>query len=156
MAENLRLLRTLQRIWDTARKVNTSARQAPKAPPVLKSLPEHKPLLPLLRSHGIPSKLAEACADKYDKYANQLRLEAETRLAPHLVGHNDSHPGKVYSLFLKEYSQTLRDWAQIVLNSALKNLKRDSKELANWDAVHPAILWLPVRTLRDSDPREGH
>lgn len=156
MAENLRLLRTLQRISDTARKINATARQAPKAPPILKSLPEHKPLLPLLLSHGVPSKLAEACANKYDKYANQLRLEAETRLTPHLVGHTDSQPSKVYSLFLKEYSQTLRDWAQIVLNSALKNLKRDSKELGNWDTTHPPTLWLPVRTLFDPEPREGH
>lgn len=152
MAENLRLLRTLQRISDTARKINTTARPAPKVPLILKSLPEHKPLLPLLISHGIPSKLAEACADRYDKYASQLRLEAETRLAPHLVGHNDSRPDRVYTLFLKEYSQTLRDWAQTVLNSALKNLKRDSKELGNWDATHPEILWLPVRPTTRFEP----
>lgn len=156
MAENSRLLRTLQRISDTARKINGKARLAPKAPSILKSLPEHKPLLPLLLSYGIPSKLAEACADRYDKYANQLRMEAETRLAPHLVEHHDSQSGRVYTLFLKEYRQTLRDWAQIVLNSALKNLKRDSQELENWNITYPPILWLPVRPRRDLDHREGH
>ena len=144
------LLRTLQRISDTARKINTRTRPPPKAPSILKSLPDHKPLLPLLLSHGIPSKLAEACADKYDKYANQLRIEAETRLAPHL---SDCQPGRVYTLFLKEYSQTLRDWAQIVLNSALKNLKRDSQELGSWSVTYSPILWLPVRPRRDLDAR---
>lgn len=147
MSGNLRLLRTLQRISDTARKINPKSRSPPKVSPIFRSLPPHKPLLPILLSHGIPSKLAEACADKYDKYANQLRSEAETRLTPHLSEHIDGRSGRVYTFFLKEYDQTLRNWAQVVLNSALKNLRRDSQELGKWEATYPPMLWLPVRPL---------
>jgi len=154
MAEDTRLFRQLQLqlISATARKFNTIARPTPRTPTILKSLPVHKPLLPLLLSHGIPPKLAEACADKYDGQANRLRSEAETRLAPYLVEHSDSQPAGIYTLFLNEYSQTLWNWAQIVLNSALKNLKRNSRALGNWEVTYPEILWLPVRPLRDSDP----
>ena len=155
MTENLRLLRTLQRISDTARKINATTHPATKSSSILRSLPEHKPLLPILLSHGIPLKLAQACAGQYDDYANRLRLETETRLAPHLAERNDSQVGRVYSFFLKEYSQTLRNWAQLVLDSALKNLKRDSQKLGTWDATYSPILWLPASPPLHSNPREG-
>lgn len=149
MAESPRILSTLQRIAETARRINLNSRPActkPSAPTILKSLPEHKPLLPLLLSYGIPSKLAQTCADRYDKYANQLRSEAEIKFAPYLLK-RQSHAAGVYSLFLDSYSQALRRWAQSILNAALKSLKRSSVELGNLDVTHPKPLWLPVRLL---------
>ena len=149
MAENTRFLRALQRIVDTARKINPNPRPIPiiqATPNVLTSLPEHKPLLPLLLSHDIPPKLAKACADRYDGYASQLRSEAETKLAPYLVNGGGSQPATIYSIFLKDYNRTLQCWSQSILNTALNSLKRDSVELRNLDVTHPAPLWLPVRS----------
>lgn len=147
MTESLRFLRALQRIADTARRINPNPRPAPTiqaTPNILTSLPEHKSLLPLLLSHDIPSKLARACADKYDGYANQLRSETESKLAPYLANRKKSQPAKAYSLFLDNYSKALRRWSQHILNAALKSLKRDSVELRNWEVTYPAPLWLPV------------
>lgn len=148
MAESSRVLRALQRIADTARKINPSLRSSAAVqatPNVLTSLPEHRPLLPLLLSYDIPSKIAKACADRYDGYASRLRSAAENKLAPYLINRSKSQPARVYSIFLGEYKQTLRIWSQSILNAALKSLKRDSVELQNWDVTHPAPLWLPVR-----------
>jgi len=155
MAECSRI-RALQRIVDTSRKFGfTCAKSTPRAtqtapttltvPTVFESLPEHKPLLPLLLSHDIPSKLAKACADRYDSYAKQLRSAAEAKFAPHL--NQQSHTASVYIFFLESYSQTLRRWAQSVLNAALKSLKRGSVGLQNLDVIYPKPLWFPVRSL---------
>jgi len=148
MAETSRLLRALQRIADTARKINPNPRPpaaTQTTPNVLTSLPQHRPLLPLLLSHDIPPKVARACADRYDGYARRLKFAAESKLVPYLVNRNECQPAKVYSIFLGEYQQALRLWSQSILNTALKNLKRGSVELRNWDATYPAPLWLPVR-----------
>ena len=147
MAENSRLLRTLRLISETSRKFsNTTPTSHPTPPtlPILRSLPKHKPLLPLLLSHGIPSGLAKVCADRYDKYANQLRSETEIRLAPYLVHHRKDPPARIYPVFLKNYNQALRDWAQSILDATLKCLKRDCTEIRNWDVTYPPPLWLPV------------
>lgn len=152
MADHLRIIRALQRISDTSRKftsTTSTGRATPDIPTILKSLPEHKPLLPLLLSHGIPTKLANACADRYDRYASQLRLETEAKLAPYLVNLRRSSPRKVYSAFLHNYGKELRNWAQTVLNTTLNKLNRDSVELRNWDATYPAPLWLPVSVVPD-------
>lgn len=156
MAERSRI-RALQRIVDTSRKfgltcTNTTPRATqtasptPNTPTVLESLPEHKPLLPILLSHNIPSKLAKACADRYDSYAKQLRSAAETKFAPYLLNRR-SHAPSVYYFFLESYNQTLRRWAQSVLTAALKRLKRDSVDLQNLDVTYPNPLWFPVRLL---------
>ena len=151
MAERSRLLRALQlqRIAETARKINPNFRPTHTTsitPTILKSLPEHKPLLPLLLSHDVPPKLARVCADKYDTHANELRSKTETKLAPYLLKLSGGQPTGIYSVFLENYSQALRDWAQSVLNAALRNLKRESVQLRNWEATYPAPLWLPVCT----------
>ena len=147
MAESPRILSTLKRIAETARKMNSKPRPIHptfNSPVKLKLLPEHKPLLPLLLSYGIPSKLAQACADRYDKCASKLRSEAETKFAPYL--HEcTSHSAGVYSSFLHSYTRALRRWAQSILNAALKSLKRTSVELGNLDVTYQKPLWLPVR-----------
>jgi len=148
MAQTSRFLRALQRIVDTARKINPNPHPTPATqatPNVLTSLPEHKPLLPLLLSHDVPRKLARTCAERYDEYAIQLKSETESRLAPYLVNRRESQPAQVYSIFLNNYNQTLQRWSQSILNTALKSLKRDSVELRNWEVTYPAPLWLPVR-----------
>jgi len=153
MVQNTKLLRALQRIADTSRKLSRAAVPAPGPPCIptlLKSLPEHRPLLPVLVSQDIPANLAKVCADRYDVYASQLRSETETKLAPYLVNLCKNPPARVYSIFLNSYSQTLQRWAQSILNTALKSLKRDSVELQNWDVTYPAPLWLPVRPPRMS------
>lgn len=151
MAANSRLGRILQlqRIANASRKFGpstpTTPIAAPSTPTVLKSLPEHKSLLPLLLSHDIPSKIAQACADRFDRYANQLRSETETKLAQYLTHRCKNPPARVYSFYVNSYSQALRDWAQSILNAALKSLKRNSAEIRNWDVTYPQPLWLPVR-----------
>ena len=150
MAEKSKLLRTLQfqRIAETARKINPNSRRihtTPIAPTILKSLPDHKPLLPLLLSHGVPPRLAKACADKFDIHANELRSKTETKLAPYLLKLGGGQSAGIYSAFLENYSRALRDWAQSVLNAALRRLKRESVQLRNWEATYLAPLWLPVR-----------
>jgi hypothetical protein len=127
----------------------------PMTPTVLKSLPEHKPLLPLLLSHDVPPRLAKACADKYDIHANELRSKTETKLAPYLLRHSGGQPAGIYSVFLENYSKALRDWAQSVLNVALRRLKRESVQLWNWEATYCAPLWLPVRILGFKLPHRG-
>lgn len=145
MSQNSKLLRALRRIADTSRKFNRKHSTAtPNVPTVLRSLPEHKPLLPLLLSHDIPLKLAKACADRYDRYANQLRSETETQLVPYLVNHRKNVPIRVYLLFFSNYTHALRDWAQSTLNAALKCLKRQPVELTDWDAASSPPLWIPV------------
>ena len=151
MAQTSRFLRALQRIADTARRINPNPRPTltiQTTPNVLTSLPEHKPLLPLLLSYDIPCKLAKTCAERYDGYASQLKSETESRLSPYLVIQRESHLAQVYSLFLNNYNQTLQRWSQSILNTALKSLKRDSVELRNWEVTYPAPLWLPVRLSR--------
>lgn len=151
MAENARFLRALRRIADTARRIDPTPRPTPTiqaTPSILTSLPEHKPLLPLLLSHDIPPKLAGACADRYDGYASQLRAEAESKLTPYLVNGSESQPATIYSIFLKEYRRTLQRWSQSILNTALKGFKRDSVELRNLEVTYPVPLWLPVRLPR--------
>lgn len=151
MAENLRFLRTLQIISETARKINPSARPIHKisnTTTILKSLPEHRSLLPILLSHDIPSKLAKACADRYDKYASELRSRTESKLTPYLINRDGGQPARVYAVFLKNYKQALRNWSQTVLNTVLKSLKRDSVQLHDWEVAYPPPLWLPVRVLR--------
>ena len=151
MASSPRLARILQlqRISNASRKFATATPilppASPNTPTVLKSLPEHNPLLPLLLSHDIPLRVAQACADRFDTYANQLRSETETKLAQYLAYRCKNPPARVYSFYLKSYSQALRDWAQSILNAALKSLKRNSAEIQNWDTTYPAPLWLPVR-----------
>lgn len=153
MATNSRLSRALQlqRIASTSRRLNptpkpkATSRTKPNTPTILESLPKHKPLLPLLLSHGIPNKLAKACADKFDIYADTLRSETETRLVPHLLDYSTGPPARVYSLFLHNYSKSLLDSAQTTLNAALKSLKRSSAELRGWDVTYPPPLRLPVR-----------
>ena len=160
MAANSRLLRTLQlqRIANTSRKFNSAATPVPTAaatpatPTILKSLPEHRPLLPVLLSHSVPHNLAKACADRYDRYADQLRSDTEIKLAPYLLDHHDGQPARIYAVFLNNYSRTLRDWAQSTLNAALKSLKRSSKELQSWDVTYPPPLWLPVCLSRPKLP----
>ena len=147
MAENSRLLRTLRLISETSRKfhnITPTTHATPTTPTILRSLPRHKPLLPLLLSHGIPSKLAQVCADRYDRYATQLRSETETRLSPYLAHHRRDPPPSVYPVFLENYNQTLRDWAQSVLNATLKRLERDSTDIRNWDVTYPPPFWLPM------------
>lgn len=147
MAENSTLLRALQRFANAARKINPNpppTLTTQDAPSVLTSLPNHKPLLPLLLSHNIPSKLAKACSDKYDGYASQLKSKTESKLAPYLAYRKKCHPFQAYSLFLNHYNQTLRRWSQSILNTALMSLKRDSVELRNLEVTHLAPLWLPV------------
>lgn len=149
MAENLRLLRTLQLISETARKINPATRpinSTPKTPTILRSLPKHRSLLPLLLAHDVPPRLAEACAERYDKHASELRSRTETKLAPYLANRDGGQPASIYSVFLKSYSKALRDWSQTVLNAALKNLKRDFVQLHNWEVTYPPPLWLPVGT----------
>jgi len=149
MAERSRI-HALRRIADTSRKF-TSKKTTPRAArtttpntsTVFESLPEHKPLLPLLLSHNIPSRLAKACADKYDSYAKQLKSAAETKFAPYLFNCR-SHTPNVYYVFLESYAQMLQDWAQSVLNVALKSLKRDFVDLQNLDVTYPRPLWFPV------------
>ncbi|KAF9786861.1 hypothetical protein BJ322DRAFT_679725 [Thelephora terrestris] len=149
MATNSRLARALQlqRIANTSRKftptTSTTLTATPDTPIVLKSLPEHKSLLPLLLSHNIPSKAAQACADRFDKYAKQLKSEIEAKLVPYLVNRRKNQPAKVYSLFLDNYSQALREWAQSILNAALRALKRTPAEIQNFDITYPPPLWLP-------------
>jgi len=156
MAECSRI-RALQRIADTSRKFSftctkltpRTARTVPPTsniPRTVESLPEHKPLLPLLLSHDIPSALAKACADRYDNYATRLRSAAETKFAPYLLTWR-SHTAGVYAFFLESYSKMLRHWAQAILDAALKNLKRGSVDLQNWDVTYPKPLWFPVRSL---------
>lgn len=147
MAENTKFLRALQRIVDTARRMDPNPRPSPTiqtTPSVLTCLPKHKPLLPLLLSHDIPPKLARLCADKYDGYASQLRSEAEIKLAPYL-NRSGSQLSAIYSIFLKDYSRALQCWSQSVLDTVLNSLKRESAELRNLDVTYPAPLWLPVR-----------
>lgn len=148
MTTNSRLLRALQIISDTSRKINPAIHPTTKFPTILKSLPEHKPLLPLLLSHNIPCNLAKECADRYDKCAKKLRSETEAKLAPYLVNRRRNKPARVYSLFLGNYNQALRDWAQSILDIALRGLQRDPVELGDWDVAHPAPLWLPVGLVR--------
>lgn len=148
MAENSTLQRALQRIAQAARKINPNVRSTltiRDAPNVLVSLPEHKPLLPLLLSYNIPSKLAKACSDKYNEFANQLKSKTESELAPYLANQKKSHPAQVYSLFLNRYNRVLRSWSQSILNTALASLERDSVELRNLEVTYLAPLWLPVR-----------
>ena len=148
MAGQTTLLRALQRIVDAARKIKPGPRPTSTVrdtPIVFTSLPEHKPLLPLLLSNNIPAKLAKACSDRYDGYASKLKLETESKLTPYLAYRNESHPAKVYSLFLDHYNKTLRLWSQSILNTALTSLKRDSVELSNLEVTHLSPLWLPVR-----------
>lgn len=151
MAKNPRFLRALQCFADAARKINPNLRPKPTiqdVPSVLTSLPEHKSLLPLLLSYNIPPKLAQACSDRYDEYASQLKSETESKLAPYLANKKESRPAQVYSLFLDRYSQVLRCWSQSVLDTALVNLKRDPVlELQNLEVTHLAPFWLPVRLL---------
>ena len=150
MVANQRLLRALQfqRIANTSRKFNSTASATPAvtpaAPTILKSLPEHRPLLPVLLSHNIPSKIAKACADRYDRYADQLRSDTEIKLAPYLLDQNDGQHARIYTVFLNNYSRALQDWAQSILNAILQSLKRDSAELQNWNGTYPPPLWLPV------------
>lgn len=148
MAANSIFPHALRRIADTSRKFGRamSITSAPNIPTILKSLPEHRPLLPLLLSHGIPFRLATTCADRYDKCASELRSETETKLAPYLVNNRKNPPAVVYPLFLTNYIHALRDWAQSILNTALKCLKRSSVDLSDWDVTYPAPLWLPVRS----------
>lgn len=138
---------TLRRIADTSRKFGrkTPTSPIPDIPTILRSLPEHKPLLPLLLSHGIPPKPATMCANRYDSYANELRVETETKLTPYLIHRRKNPPAVVYPLFLSHYTHALRDRAQYILNTALRCLKRESVDLADWVATYPAPLWLPVR-----------
>lgn len=148
MAEKSTLLRALQRFVDAARKIKPSPRPTSAfsdTPIFLTSLPEHKPLLPLLLSNNIPPKLAKACSDRYDGYANKLKLETESKLTPYLAYRNESHPAQVYSHFLNHYNKTLQLWSQSILNTALTSLKRDSVELRNLEVAHISPLWLPVR-----------
>jgi len=155
MTEKSKLLRTLQRIATTARRFDPNTRPTPPiqaTPNILTSLPEHKPLLPLLLSHDIPLKLARACADRYDGYASQLKSETESKLSPYLVGRGGSQPAKIYSLFLNTYNQTLQRWSQSILNTALKELKRNSVELRDCMVTYPAPLWMPVRLPRTAIP----
>ena len=142
MAEKSTLLRASQRFAQAARKTNPNPLQTST---ILVSLPEHRPLLPLLLSHNIPSRLAKACSDKYDGYANQLKSKTESKLAPYLAYQKKCHPFQAYSLFLNRYSQTLQRWSQSILDAALMNLRRDSVELQNLEVTHPTPLWLPVR-----------
>jgi hypothetical protein len=148
-------IRVLQRITDTSRKFsftctkpipNVSQKIPPtsNAPRIIESLPEHKPLLPLLLSHNIPPKLADACADKYDNHAKRLKSTTELQFAPYLLNCH-SHAAGVYAFFLERYRQTLRHWAQTTLNAALKSLKRCSADFQDLDVTHPNPLWLPVR-----------
>lgn len=145
----------LQRIVDTSRKFSFArtrsthrathtAPPTPNPPTLFESLPEHRPLLPLLLSHDIPSKLAKACADRYDSYAKQLKTAAETKFAPYLNRGSDT--ASVYLFFLENYNQMLRHWAQSVLNAALKSLKRGSVDLWDLDVTYPKPLWFPVRS----------
>ena len=148
MPENSTLLRALQRFAQAARKINPNPRQTltiQDTPSILVSLPEHKPLLPLLLSHNIPSKLAKAFSDKYDGYVNQLKSKTESRLVPYLAYREKCHPFQAYSLFCNHYTQTLQRWSQSILNTALMSLKRDSVELENLEVTYPTPLWLPVR-----------
>ena len=147
MVESSRILRTLRFISETSFNGTPSTAQPTslaRAPIFLRSLPHHKPLLPLLLSHGIPSKLARVCADRYDKYAIQLRSETETKLAPHLLYHCENPPASAYPVFLKNYNQALKDWAQSILNAALRRLERDSADIQNWSVTDPPSFWLPV------------
>jgi len=150
MATNSRLVRALQfqRIANTSRKLapttSTASTTTPHTPTLLKSLPEHKSLLPLLLSHDIPSKVARACADRFDRSANQLRSETEAKLVPYLINRRKNQPARVYSFFLNSYSHTLHDWAQSILNAALRSLKRDPTKIQDWDVMYPPPLWLPV------------
>ena len=150
MAENLRFLRALQRIADTTRRVNQNPRPRPTiqvTPSILRSLPEHRPLLPLLLSHNIPSEHARICSERYAEYASKLRSEMEAKLVSYLTDRKERRPARVYSLFLNNYSQALQLWSQSILNTALKNLKRDSVELQNLEVTYPAPLWLSVRPI---------
>lgn len=153
MAECSRI-RTLQRIADTSRKFSlTCTKLSPRTtqtvpptsntPRIVESFPEHKPLLPLLLSHDIPPKLANACADKYESYAKRLRSAAENKFAPYLLNWR-SHTAGVYAFFLESYSQMLRRWAQAILNAALKRLERGSVDILDLDVTYPNPLWLPV------------
>jgi hypothetical protein len=147
MAENSRFTRALQRIADSARRINPNPRRTPAfqdTPSVLTSLPEHKSLLPLLLSFDIPSKLAKACSDRYDGYVSRLKTETESKLAPYLSNRKKSHPAQAYSLFLNNYNKTLQLWSHSILNAALASLKRDTVELRNLEVTYPAPLWLPV------------
>lgn len=147
MAENSRLLRTLRLISETSRKFKNTTpttHLSPAAPTIPRSLPKHKPLLPLLLSHGIPSKLAKACADRYDRYANQLRSDTEIKLAPYLVHRRKNPPARVYPVFLENYNQALRNCAQSILNATLKHLERGSADIRDWDVTHLPPFWLPV------------
>ena len=163
MAENLSRLRALQRIARTSRQFNfasaTATCTAPttrttSTPTILKSLPEHRPLLPLLLSHSVPKKLAGVCSERYEKYAKRLRSHTETKLVPYLsgggggAGGTSNHSPEIYSIFLEKYSHTLRDWAQSILNTALKSLRRDPVQLQGWDAIYAAPMWLPVCLMR--------
>lgn len=153
MAANSKTLCALQIIAGTSRNSRVKARKestsraTPNVPTVLKPLPEHKPLLPLLLSHKIPSPVANACADRYDRCAGKLRSTTEAILVPHLMNHDKDQPAGIYSLFLNNYKQALRDWAQSILNAALKSLKRDPAELRDWDIIYPQPLWFPVSIL---------
>ena len=146
MSTNLVVPRALRRIADASRKFGRTkpTTSTPNIPKILKSLPEHRSLLPLLLSHGIPSQLATTCADRYDRCANELRSETETKLTPYLVNRRKNPPAVVYPVFLSNYTRALRDWAQSILNTALKCLKRGSVDLSDWDVTYPAPLWLPV------------
>lgn len=141
-------LHTLQHISDTSHKPVSTApvcREAPDILTALKSLPEHKPLLPILLSHNVPPKFANACAVRYDKYATQLRLEA--KLAPYLINLRKESPAAVYSAPSPEVPNGICGGTRSILNTALKKLKRDPVELQNWDVAYPAPLWLPVSVL---------
>ena len=150
MVTNPRLLRALQlqRIANTSRKFSSTASAIPTTTPItpviLKSLPEHRPLLSVLLSHNVPSKLAKACADRYDRYADQLRSDTEIKLAPYLLDYDDGQHARIYTVFLNNYSRALWEWAQSILDAALRSLKRDSAELRDWDVTYPPPLWLPV------------
>ena len=159
MTEKSKLLRVLQlqRIAEIARKINPNPRPThttSTTPTVLRSLPEHKPLFPLLLSHSVPSRLARVCADKYDTHANELRSKTETKLAPYLKVGGGQSVG-IYSAFLENYSQALQDWAQSVLDAALRSLKRESMKLRDWEATYPTPLWLPVRVFGSQLPHRS-
>ena len=150
MAGNSRLLKTLRAISNTSRNFShpvLTVSSKSTAPTVLRSLPEHKSLLPLLLSYNVPPKLAKECAARYDRYASQLRSETETRLVPYFTNRRKNPPTTVYPIFLNNYNRTLRRWSQSILDIALKTLKRDSVELRDWEVTYPAPLWLPVSLL---------
>ncbi|KAF9654223.1 hypothetical protein BDM02DRAFT_3106516 [Thelephora ganbajun] len=151
MATNSRNLHALQIIAHTSRKIRpktrtvSTSRTTSSVPTVLEALPEHKPLLPLLLSHDVPSTIAKACADRYDRCASKLKSVTEAILVPRLTDHNKNQPAGIYSLFLNNYKQALWDWAQSILDAILKSLKRAPAKLRDWDIIYPPPLWFPFQ-----------